>query len=307
MRVRTAIGIVVLLLSGLAGVRRADAQGAAPQSSIHGIAVDASGGVLPGVTVTATPAGAPQADPQLQVTDADGRFAFDGLEPGTYVVVLSLPGFEDRKFESVSVPAAEELKAVLGIATLSETITVRASLPVAIPRESIGEAKLDEQVLVNVPLVSDRFEDALPLLPGVVRGPDGLINMNGTRADQSAVVVNGVAMTDPVTNHTGVRLPLEAIQSLNVHAGIYSAGLGSAAGGVTDIVTKSGQDTRDFSIQNFLPRLRVVDGDIRGFDSFTPRVHVAGPIEAGRLWYSEAASFRFVRTSSRPATRPNRR
>jgi TonB dependent receptor/TonB-dependent Receptor Plug Domain len=196
------------------------------------------------------------------------------------------------------VPASEEIKAVLGLAGLSETITVRASMPatVTIPREPVGESRLEEQVLMNLPLASDRFEDALPVLPGVVRGPDGLINMNGTRADQSSVTVNGISMTDPVTNHFAVRLPLEAIQSLNVHAGVYSAALGSATGGVTDIVTKAGQDTRAFSFQNVLPRFRFVDGKINGLDSFTPRVHAAGPIAPGKLWFSESASFRFVRT-----------
>src|SRR5215471_16078575 len=253
MRVKTLIGIVTLFIGIIAGASRAGAA----EAVLRGSAVDTSGGVLPGVTVTATPAATPSAEPQLQVTDGDGKFSFDDLPPGTYTVVLSLPGFEDKKYD-IAVPAAEEIKAVMGIATLSETITVRASMPVTtmIPRESIGEARMDEQVLTNLPLASDQFEDALPVLPGVVRGPDGLINMNGARADQSSVSVNGITMTDPVTNHFAVRLPLEAIESMNVRTGIYSASLGNATGGVTDIVTKPGQDKPAFSFQNVLPRFR---------------------------------------------------
>ena len=51
-----------------------------------------------------------------------------------------------------------------------------------------------------------------------------------------------------MTGRFAVRLPLEAIDSLNVHAGAYSAAFGNATGGVTDIVTKPGQDTFGFQI-----------------------------------------------------------
>src|SRR5690242_4932145 len=45
-----------------------------------------------------------------------------------------------------------------------------------------------------------------------------------------------------------------------------------------------------------MPRFRFKGNGVNGVDSFTPRVHVSGPIEQGKLWFSEAASFRFVRT-----------
>src|SRR5690242_13952964 len=95
MRVRSIVAIVTLFMGIIGGATRAHAA----EPALRGTAVDSSGGVLPGVTVTATPAAAPQADPQLQVTDGDGKFAFDDLPAGTYVVVLSLPGFEDKKYD----------------------------------------------------------------------------------------------------------------------------------------------------------------------------------------------------------------
>jgi hypothetical protein len=289
MRLRSFVSIILLLLASSARAAGID---------ITGVVVDTSGGSLPGVTVTVTPtgAGAASAEPTLQVTDGDGRFSFEGLNAGTYTVVFSLPGFDEKKVDAINVPATEPLKAVLSVAGVAETITVKASTPPSeIPREAIGESKMEEHVLTSVALPNDRFEEALPMLPGIVRGPDGLLNMNGTRADQSAVTLNGINMTDPVTNHFAVRLPLEAIESLNVHSGVYSAAFGNAAGGVTDIVTKSGEDKFRFQGQNFMPRLRFKEG-VNGVDSFTPRVHFSGPIEKGKLWYSEAASFRFVRS-----------
>src|SRR4029079_19640111 len=177
MRLRTFFAAILGLITLLASGPQLRAAG----RSIGGIAVDESGGVLPGVTVTVVPTGTPQAEPLMQVTDGEGKFTFDDLEPGTYTVVLSLPGFEEKKFAAVTVPLTEDLKAVMGIAALSESITVRANVPapVSVPRETIGESKIEQEALSNVPLATERFEDALPLLPGVVRGPDGLINMNG--------------------------------------------------------------------------------------------------------------------------------
>jgi hypothetical protein len=261
---------------------------------LTGVALDSSGGALPGVTVTLTPTTA-AAEPLVQVTDETGRFTFDQLEPGPYRLELALDGFENQE-QPVSAPANSEVRVVLKIASLAETVIVHAvadDIPVI---ARTGETQMADKTLAVVPLANDRFEDALPLLPGTVRGPDGLLNMNGARADQSAVLMNGINMTDPVTGHTAVRLPLEAIESLTVHTGAFSSAYGSATGGVTDLVIRSGQDKPEFQVQNFLPRLRYVDGGIHGIDAFTPRLRVSGPIQAGRLWFAESLSYRFVRT-----------
>src|SRR5689334_7155913 len=184
MRLRSFISIILLFIAS-AGRVYAAADSLPTGTAVTGIVVDTSGGSLPGVTVTLTPAGAaPSAEPLLQVTDGDGA--------GTYTVVFSLPGFDDKRVDALTGPSVQPIKAMMSIAGVAETITVKASTPPSeIPREAIGEAKVEEHALNNIALPNDRFEEALPLLPGIVRGPDGLLNMNGTRADQSAVTLNG--------------------------------------------------------------------------------------------------------------------
>lgn len=265
-------------------------------AALRGVAVDTSGAALPGATVTLTPEDGSSAAPLEQVTDGAGRFAFEDLAPGRYTVVLALEGFEDRRLSSVVVPSSEELRAALEIAGFAETVLVRPTSPLTAPATPVGQATIEQKVLSDMPLATERFEDALPLLPGVVRGPDGLLNMNGARADQSAFLMNGVNMVDPVTGHFGVRLPLDAIETLNVHAGVHSAAYGGATGSVTDVIIRPGQDRLDVQVQNFLPRLRVHDGEVRGLAAFTPRFRISGPITPGRLWYSQSATYRFVRT-----------
>ena len=180
----------------------------APRAALTGVAVDASGAALPGVTVVVKADAAAASESQEQVTGADGRFTFDELGPGTYHVVLSMSGFNDRTFDAVVVPASDDLKAVLQIAGFSDSVVVRpADDRAALPIAPIGQAVIPQEVLNEVPLANERFEDALPLLPGVVRGPDGLLNMNGARADQSAFLMNGVNMSDPVTGHHIAAVP----------------------------------------------------------------------------------------------------
>jgi hypothetical protein len=99
----------------------------------------------------------------MQVTDGEGQVHLRRPRPAPTPCPL-LPGFEEKKFAALTVPTTEELKVVMAIAALSESITVRANVPapVSVPRETIGESKIEQEALSNVPLATERFEDALP-------------------------------------------------------------------------------------------------------------------------------------------------
>ena len=75
--------------------------------------------------------------------------------------------------------------------TVSESSS-DAATPVA--TETITQKTIDD-----APNVNERFESLLPLVPGVVRGPDGRINMKGARNTQSGALVNSANVTDPAT------------------------------------------------------------------------------------------------------------
>jgi hypothetical protein len=105
-------GLVMIALV-LTVIARAQAAASGDGSPLAGVAVDASGASLPGVTVTIAAHGAAKADPLLAITDDTGRFNVDQLGPGTYSVVFSLAGFAEKRFDSVVVPVDEELRAVL--------------------------------------------------------------------------------------------------------------------------------------------------------------------------------------------------
>jgi hypothetical protein len=127
----TVLFVGVLLAIGVTG--RVGAQ--QPQTgSARGTVADTSGGVLPGVTVSA--ADADGRTLSFTVTDGTGAFAFDHLPAGPINLLFHLDGFEDAKATVTVAPAdadaarrAATIAQQLQIKSLAETVTVRADLP----------------------------------------------------------------------------------------------------------------------------------------------------------------------------------
>src|SRR3954470_1738214 len=107
--------------------------------NIQGKAVDDTGGVMPGVTVTAT-SPALQRSNVTTVTDAEGNYRLRDLPaPGMYRVVFELPGFQSIPFDGVSITAGftARIDAAMKVSTLSETVEVSGQSPVV---DTVGVA-----------------------------------------------------------------------------------------------------------------------------------------------------------------------
>ncbi|PYR66008.1 MAG: hypothetical protein DMF88_17805, partial [Acidobacteria bacterium] len=120
MRIACAIVVALLLPAG-----------AFAQSSITGVVRDASGGVLPGVTVEASSPALIEGS-RSAVTDANGLYRVVDLRPGPYSVTFSLQGFTTLKREGIQLPAefTATVNAELSIGTLQETVTVSGEAPI---------------------------------------------------------------------------------------------------------------------------------------------------------------------------------
>src|SRR5207247_2860611 len=93
-------------------------------------------------------------------------------------------------------------------------------------------------VMQTAPIASERFQDALPLIPGVVRGPDGLLNISGTRSNQSALMFNNADGTDPVAAEEAIELPIDAVREVQVRGAAFAPEFGLSAGAVTTAETQ---------------------------------------------------------------------
>ena len=236
-------------------------------------------------------------------TDEDGNYVFDHVPPGTYMVEAS---FETLKTQlTITLEPSQTIKLPIQL-TLSEvktSVTVTATDATAVspaPTEIINEKLVD-----NAPNVDEQFQSLLPLVPGVVRGPDGLMNLKGSRNAQSGALVNSANVTDPATGSPAISLPIDVVSSVKVISNPYDPEYGKLTGAVSNVETKTGNfDDYHFSIQNIMPRPRVRDGSIIGLASATPRMTFTGPLIKDRLAVTESFEYRFVRTPVNSETLP---
>ncbi|MDH4063653.1 MAG: TonB-dependent receptor [Acidobacteriota bacterium] len=162
---RFLAGIVLgLVLVPLAGAALAQSGGGA----LRGFVKDESGGVLPGVTVTAI---SPELiQPSVVVTDETGLYRLNNLPPGDYAIEAELAGFATTRREGILVRAGQTFTVdlQLGLSTLSETITVSGESPMIETSKATTAITLDRELIRAAPVTSRRlFSDALDLAPGI--------------------------------------------------------------------------------------------------------------------------------------------
>src|SRR6185436_2292471 len=205
-----------------------------------------------------------------------------------------LNGF--KKYEqkiSIQIDATVEQNILLQPETLSTTVTVKPDPTDVDKTDTTTPGVLTSAALQDAPLIDQKFQDALPLLPGVVRGPDGTLNIKGTRPSQSGILVSSLNVTDPVTGNPAIELPLEAVETVNVYSNPYSAEYGKFTGAVTAIETRSGTNKLRYLVTGTLPRPRLRDEHIYGIAAATPRIAVGGPIKKDKLFFFQSVEYRF--------------
>jgi Carboxypeptidase regulatory-like domain/TonB dependent receptor len=252
---------------------------------------------LPGVIVTLS--SDRLGDKKIQsVSDMEGQYDFPGLIAGEYILTVEFSGF--KKFEkklSVQIEATVEHNILLQPLPLSESVTVINDRTDSAKTDSTTPSTITNVALRDAPLIDQKFQDALPLLPGVVRGPDGNLNIKGTRPTQSGILVSSLNVTDPVTGAPAIELPLEAVDTVQVHSNPYSPEFGKFTGAVTTIETRSGSNDLRYLFTGTLPRPRWRDGKIFGIGAATPRIAVGGAIKKDKLFFFQSVEYRFVRTN----------
>jgi hypothetical protein len=139
-------------------------------ATIAGTVRDASGGVLPGVTVEASSSALIEKVRSVTTNDT-GQYSIVALPPGTYTLTFTLPGFNTVRQENIQLTAAVTagINADLKVGDLQETVTVTGESPIVDTRSARRQQVLDGDVLQTLP-TSRSYNDVLQLAPGVVAG-----------------------------------------------------------------------------------------------------------------------------------------
>ncbi|MBV9501530.1 MAG: TonB-dependent receptor, partial [Acidobacteriaceae bacterium] len=228
-------------------------------------------------------------------SDENGRYHFSAIAPGSYRIDVTAQGLAGSADVTVSDGITTEAPVQLQVQTLQQSVTVTAEQS-SLSREPADQTQVTRSVVLDAPNRFDRFDSLLPLIPGVVRGPDGLINMKGARTSQGGALLNSANVTDPVTGNPALTLPIDVVESVKVIANPYDPEYGRLAGAVSNIDTTTGNfNDWHLSAQNLFPRPRKRDGDFIGLESLTPRMTLTGPLLTNKIAFTQSFEYRFTR------------
>ena len=194
------------------------------RGGISGRIVDTSGGVLPGVTVTATNAGT--GITRTTTTSDTGDFSMPDLPLGAYDVEATLQGFQGQKVRvEVSVSRISSVEIRLGVSAVAETIQVSASAVTIDTVSTALSAVIQPKQVQDLPLNGRDFTRMLQLAPGVAGN-----SVNGVRTRGNNFQIDGADNNDAfqniaavnqggVSGIAGTLLPIEAIDQFSIVVG----------------------------------------------------------------------------------------
>jgi len=264
-------------------------------------------GAIQGVVFTIDPDGARSVVPGTQISlngsahlevesDGEGQFAFTSVAAGDYTLRAEAPSLAATQTVAVTAGNVSEVLLEMRLVMVADSTTVSANTDQVETKQSSGTNTIGESAVEHMPNRNEHFESLLPLVPGVVRGPSGRINMKGARASQKGSLVNSADVTDPATGETAINIPIDVVQSVQVLSTPYNPEYGKFTGAVSNVETKPGDfDKFRMSAQNLIPRLRREDGSIMGIAAVSPRFTFSGPIVKDRVAFTESLEYRYER------------
>ncbi len=233
-------------------------------------------------------------------TDSDGRFVFLQLPSGRYTLTVSKRGYSTLAQENLSLTVGQaiNLNLNLKVSSVEERITITAA-PTIDNVKTESSSTLNEIAVSRTPVLGRKFEDLLTLTPGVsiTQGPDGdEINFNGQRGIFNNVSLdggdynNGFFAEQAGGQRAAIDISMEAIKEFQVVATGAAAEFGRSAGGIINVITKSGTNKVSGSLFHF-QRLEALtsntsDGKpLKDFHREQFGGNIGGPIKKDRAFY----------------------
>jgi hypothetical protein len=297
----------------------------AGRTGVSGTVFDQAKAVLPGANVTAT--NEATGITRDTVSGPEGRFFIPTLDPGTYTLVVELPGFQSQTRSGLVFQVGQEATVdfMLALASVAETITVTGEAPIVEVTTSRVGTNLTTQDIDNLP-TSGRAQLALmslvpgltpSLAPGTFEG--GQFNANGRDTGSNLFMVDGGYNNDERNGGaqgTQTRVSLDTMAEFQVLTHQYTAEFGGSSGVIVNAVTRSGTNT--FSGRGFYyfqdDSLRAVDPFLKARGEKNPEsgediygFSIGGPIVRNRaFWFfnlerdvlSEAVQLNFPREAA---------
>ncbi len=270
-------------------------------TTIVGTVTDATGAAVPNAQVTATNASTNFS--RAAATNSQGEYRIDFLPVGSYSVAVAAEGFKHFVRDGVvlEVNVTARVDASLQVGAINETVTVTGSAPLLNADNAQIGRTVDTAEITDLPIVNRNVYTLLNLTPGVQSSSNSIVlgypeqrTMINGGVDGGAGSVN--YYLDGGTNMTGLRNTgniapnPDAVQEFRVITNSYDAEYGRFAGGVVNIITRSGSNALHGSLFEFL---RNTDLNANTWGSITASpLHrnqfggsIGGPIKKNKTFY----------------------
>jgi hypothetical protein len=310
------VQLAVLLVFLTCGARQTFAQ--LSTADIVGTVTDSLGAVVPRANITLTNLGTH--DQRVALSNESGDYQFTLLPVGHYSVTARVAGFKTATTSNLAVEAGDRARADIHLIAggSMETVTVEATTPLLQADNATVSSTVTEESVQDLPLNGRNFVQLVQLVPGANEGPGNGLSSGGRPDDRRTTngfsvngqddilnnyIVDGIDDNERIIGTIGVKPSVEGIQEITVQTNSYAPEAGRTAGGVINLVTKSGTnkfhgtayeffrndklDSRDFfftSAQGKKPELRQNQfGGSFGGPIIHNRTFVFGDYEALRL------------------------
>jgi hypothetical protein len=196
--------------------------------------------------------------------------------------------------------------------TLNHEEEVREKVDVTVRSERIDPAQASEsqdlsaREIRDVPVPSSHtLQQSLVIMPQVVRDNLNFLHVVGARTTQTQYLLDGFDIGDPVSGQLNARFSVDAVRLAEVQTGRMGAEYAHPGAAVLSFDTPDGDDQWRFGTVDFIPSVNFQNGVQLG--SFYPRFSLSGPIERGKLWFSESLSLQYTLgiIKGLPAGQPN--
>src|ERR1051325_2162895 len=265
--------------------------------TIQGTVSDANGAIVPGASLEIKNLDTNYS--RTIVSDEEGRFVALAMPPGRYTLTVTKQGFGTLVAEKVELTVGQTLTLpiAMNVSGVEERVTITVPTVDAVKTES--STTLNETTVSNTPILGRKFEDLLTLTPGVSisQGPDGdEINFAGQRGVFNNVSLDGGDYNNGFFGEqlggqrAAIDIPLDAVKEFQVVATGAAAEFGRTAGGIINVIPKSGTNNTHGSVFYFqrLEALSSATSTGQKLDGFHREQFggtLGGPIKKDKAFY----------------------
>ncbi len=257
---------------------------------------DSQGGLVFDAKVWVTSGDREVATKQSQST---GTANFTGIPCGPVTVYASKSGFSQERLPmELTATGLKDLTVTLVPEAQQATIEVKEAAPL-VEQSSSNNNELPPQEAKRLPNNPATLSETLPLAPGITRGSNGELNIDGAGEQRSALVVNQSDVTDPATGKFTLTVPVDSIETINVLRSPFLAQYGRFTQSVIAVETKRGGEKWHAELNDPFPDFRIRSYHMRGILNEAPRFVVGGPLISGRLYFNTALQYLLDKVQSR--------